>query len=240
MQFLPMRTPLGALISTLRAVRAPAARHVGRRRQPARIGADNRGAGYFINELWFTDTLRSLLAGRVKTFALTARPASSRRLWCRRRTIRRCHCSRSASRPHSISFKVLKDLPSWMVASATVQRIERAPTALELFAHGAHDAPGTFDIGNPGPEDRNRQHRRGWSQAHRRHIPLRCQGLLYLLQQFHLPAGDRHPVRRLVLDLRQRRQRRIHPDYLFPARRDLPRHRARVAVGSRAGRDRHF
>ncbi|HZD64387.1 MAG TPA: TonB-dependent receptor, partial [Xanthobacteraceae bacterium] len=27
---------------------------------------------------------------------------------------------------------------------------ERAPTALELFAHGAHDAPGTFEIGNPG------------------------------------------------------------------------------------------
>src|SRR5262249_59920664 len=41
------------------------------------------------------------------------------------------------------------DLPSWTVASATLQRIERAPTALELFAHGAHDAPGTFEIGNP-------------------------------------------------------------------------------------------
>jgi hypothetical protein len=26
-----------------------------------------------------------------------------------------------------------------------LQRIERAPTALELFAHGAHDAPGTFE-----------------------------------------------------------------------------------------------
>src|SRR5262249_44335799 len=52
--------------------------------------------------------------------------------------------------PKSISFKVLADLPSWMVASATLQRIERAPTALELFAHGAHDAPGTFEIGNPG------------------------------------------------------------------------------------------
>src|SRR5258706_5513366 len=36
-----------------------------------------------------------------------------------------------------------------MVGSATLQRIERAPTALELFAHGAHDAPGTFDIGDP-------------------------------------------------------------------------------------------
>src|SRR5262249_54985588 len=51
--------------------------------------------------------------------------------------------------PKSISFKVLQDLPSWMVGSATVQRIERAPTALELFAHGSHDAPGTFEIGNP-------------------------------------------------------------------------------------------
>src|SRR5438874_13715471 len=51
--------------------------------------------------------------------------------------------------PKSISFKVLNDLPSYLVASATLQRIERAPTVLELFAHGAHDAPGTFEIGNP-------------------------------------------------------------------------------------------
>jgi iron complex outermembrane receptor protein len=30
-----------------------------------------------------------------------------------------------------------------------VQRIQRAPSALELFSHGAHDASGTFDIGDP-------------------------------------------------------------------------------------------
>ena len=231
MQFLPMRTPLGALISTVGAQfdhqQIDTAGDAGSLLGSART---NRGAGYFINELWFTDRCARCWRAASKTSASTARPASSRRLWCRRRTIRRCHCSRSASRPQASAFKVLKDLPSWMVASATVQSIERAPTALELFAHGSHDAPGTFDIGNPGPEDRNRQHRRDRSQAHRRHVPLRRQGLLYLLQQFHLPAGDRHPVRRLVLDLRRRRHR-IHPDHLFPARRDLPRHRARLAVG---------
>jgi len=51
--------------------------------------------------------------------------------------------------PKSIAFSLIKDLPSYLAASATLQRIQRAPTALELFAHGAHDAPGTFEIGEP-------------------------------------------------------------------------------------------
>jgi iron complex outermembrane receptor protein len=51
--------------------------------------------------------------------------------------------------PKSLSASLLKDLPSDMVASLTLQRIQRAPTALELFAHGAHDSPGTFEIGDP-------------------------------------------------------------------------------------------
>ena len=62
------------------------------------------------------------------------------RNWCR---------ARSASSPKSIGFSILKDLPWFIVERTTLQRIQRAPTVLELFAHGAHDAPGPFEIGDP-------------------------------------------------------------------------------------------
>ena len=100
--------------------------------------------------------------------------------------------------PKSISFSVLKDLPSWMVASATVQRIERAPTALELFAHGAHDAPGTFEIGNPGLKIETANTAEIGLKRTRGSVPLRRQGLLHPLRQLHLPAGDRHSLRRRI------------------------------------------
>jgi iron complex outermembrane receptor protein len=51
--------------------------------------------------------------------------------------------------PKSVSFGMLQDLPLNFVASLTGQYVERAPAATELFAHGAHDAPGTFEIGDP-------------------------------------------------------------------------------------------
>ena len=151
MQFLPMRTPLGALISTVGAQfdhqQLDTSGDAGSLLGSART---NRGAGYFINELWFTDTLRSLLAGRVENVRLDGTAGIFPAALVPPPDNPALSLQSLGFTPASISFKVLKDLPSWMVASATVQRIERAPTALELFAHGAHDAPGTFDIGNPG------------------------------------------------------------------------------------------
>ena len=150
MKVLPMLTPFGALISS-----------IGAQYDHAQIDTDgaaggllgsartNRGAAYFFNELWINDTLRTLLAGRIENVrqdgtagifppALVPPPDDPI-----------LSLQSLGFTPKSISFSVLKDLPSWMVASATVQRIERAPSALELFAHGAHDASGTFDIGDP-------------------------------------------------------------------------------------------
>jgi iron complex outermembrane receptor protein len=49
----------------------------------------------------------------------------------------------------SASLGLLKELPWNLVASLTGQYVERAPRAPELFSKGAHDAPGTFEIGNP-------------------------------------------------------------------------------------------
>lgn len=51
--------------------------------------------------------------------------------------------------PKSGAVGVLKDLPWDLVASATAQYVERAPRAPELLSRGAHDATGTFDIGDP-------------------------------------------------------------------------------------------
>ena len=150
-KFMPMTTPFGTLISSIGTQfdhqQIDTAGDAGSLLGSART---NRGAAYFYNEFWLNDTLRTLLAGRIETVrldgtagifpsALVPPPDNPDLL-----------LQSLGFMPKSISFSVVKDLPSWMVASATVQRIERAPTALELFAHGAHDAPGTFEIGNPG------------------------------------------------------------------------------------------
>ncbi len=50
--------------------------------------------------------------------------------------------------PISLSAGILHELPHAIVASLTAQRVERAPTALELFSRGVHEATGTFEIGN--------------------------------------------------------------------------------------------
>lgn len=51
--------------------------------------------------------------------------------------------------PVSVSLGALQDLPYGFVGSLTGQYVERAPTGLELFSRGPHDAPGLFEIGDP-------------------------------------------------------------------------------------------
>ncbi|WP_414652790.1 TonB-dependent receptor [Hansschlegelia sp.] len=51
--------------------------------------------------------------------------------------------------PMSVSGGLMQDLPLGFVASVTGSYVERAPQALELFSKGPHDAPGTFEIGDP-------------------------------------------------------------------------------------------
>jgi iron complex outermembrane recepter protein len=149
-QFMPMATPLGALISTVGAQfdhqQIDTSGDAGGLLGQART---NRGAAYTINELWFTDTLRALLAGRIENVRLDGTAGIFPPALVPPPDNPTLSQQSLGFTPASVNFKVLKDLPSWMVASATVQRIQRAPTALELFAHGAHDATGTFDIGDP-------------------------------------------------------------------------------------------
>ena len=149
-KLMPITTPLGAWIGSVGAQfdhqQIDTSGDAGGLLNGAR---SNRGAGYLFNELWFTDTLRMLLAGRIENVrvdgiagifpAALMPPPDAPDL-----------VPRSLGyTPKSVSASMLKDLPSDMQASLTLQRIQRAPTALELFAHGAHDAPGTFEIGDP-------------------------------------------------------------------------------------------
>jgi iron complex outermembrane recepter protein len=150
-KFMPLLTPFGALISAVGTQfdhqQIDTAGDAGGLLGSART---NRGAAYFFNELWLTDTLRTLLAGRIETVRLDGTAGIFPPALVPPPDDPLLALQSLGFTPKSISFSVLKDLPSWMVASATVQRIQRAPTALELFAHGAHDASGTFDIGDPG------------------------------------------------------------------------------------------
>ena len=150
-KFMPLVTPLGSLISSIGTQfdhqQIDTAGDAGSLLGSART---NRGAAYFFNELWLSDTLRTLLAGRIETVRLDGTAGIFPSTLLPPPDNPELLLQSLGFMPKSISFSVLKDLPSWMVASATVQRIERAPTALELFAHGSHDSPATFEIGNPG------------------------------------------------------------------------------------------
>ncbi|TMK00313.1 MAG: TonB-dependent receptor, partial [Alphaproteobacteria bacterium] len=148
-QFLPLATPLGSFISTVGAQfdhqQIDTSGDAGSLLGDART---NRSSAYFINQLWFTENFRSLLAGRIETVRLDGTSGIFPAALVPPPDNPALSLQSLGFLPKSISFKLLQDLPSWMVASALLQRIERAPTALELFAHGSHDAPGTFEIGN--------------------------------------------------------------------------------------------
>ncbi len=109
----------------------------------------SRVASYIFNELQLTNRLRFELAGRVESVrvsgtAVTFPPGllpDGNPLPEQSRT--------RDFLPVSVSAGFRYDLPSNVVASITAQVAERAPTPLELFARGPHEASGTFEIGNP-------------------------------------------------------------------------------------------
>ena len=143
----PVATPLGALKSIFgtQAVYQQLDTSGQAILLPART---TTAAGYFLEEMRHTDTLRTQLAGRIESVDVAGTafvfppnfmpppndPSSSP--------------SKSSFLPTSISFAVIKDLPSYVQASLTLQRVQRAPRALELFASGSDDSEKTFKIGN--------------------------------------------------------------------------------------------
>src|SRR5262249_8325043 len=129
--FMPMTTWLGTLISSVGTQfdhsQIDTAGDAGSLLGQART---SRGAAYFYNELCLTDNLRPWLAGRVENVRIDGTAGVFPASLVPPPDQPTLSLQALGFTPKSISFSVLRDLPSWMVASLNVQRIERAPTAL--------------------------------------------------------------------------------------------------------------
>lgn len=106
-------------------------------------------AAYMFNELRVNDSLKLQLAGRVDRAYVSGTPLSFPSSFDPADGDALDFSAKRNFTPLSASFGVLQALPHGIVASFTAQYVERAPRSAELFAKGAHDAPGTFEIGNP-------------------------------------------------------------------------------------------
>lgn len=109
----------------------------------------SRIAAYLFNELHLTNRTRFQLAGRIESVSLkgteTTFPANFLP-----NGLPLPENGRSVNfLPVSFSAGLLHEFSGGIVGSITAQRVERAPSALELFSRGAHEASGTFEIGNP-------------------------------------------------------------------------------------------
>lgn len=107
-------------------------------------------AAFVFNELKLTNTLKAQLAGRIEYAAVNGTPDIFPADYnpATPGFATGSETGRNFA-PKSISFGLLRDLPNNLVASLTASYVERAPRTPELFSKGAHDAPGTFEIGNP-------------------------------------------------------------------------------------------
>jgi len=148
-QFMPMLTPIGALTSIVGSQLGHSQLDTSGEALlfPART---RTVAGYFFNQMQHTDTLRTQLAGRIESVNVTGTAVTFPANFLPPPDVPESNPADLNYTPKSIAFSVIKDLPSYLAASLTLQRIERAPKALELLVKGPHDATQTFDIGNAG------------------------------------------------------------------------------------------
>jgi iron complex outermembrane receptor protein len=111
--------------------------------------SNNRIAGYTFNEFKFSEQTKAQIAGRIEHVELSGMtpdfPIDFLPDGIDRPTLQR----NPRFTPKSASIGLIQNLPYDLVGSITAQYVERAPKPAELFSRGAHDATGTFDIGNP-------------------------------------------------------------------------------------------
>ena len=140
-------TPLGALTSIVGA--QGAYQQLDTAGQAILLPAQTRtAAAYFLNEVRHTDTLRTQLAGRIEAVNVAGTAFTFPPNFLPPPDIPGRAAAKLDFVPKSVSFGIVKELPSFLVASLTLQRIERAPRALELFAQGPDGSEKTFKIGN--------------------------------------------------------------------------------------------
>jgi iron complex outermembrane recepter protein len=106
-------------------------------------------AGYIFSELQFLQTTRLQAAARVEYVSARGNGAAYPADFLGATAPEIDDPRGRRFMPMSASLGVLQDLPFGFVGNLTGQYVERAPRAAELYSRGPHDAPGTFEIGDP-------------------------------------------------------------------------------------------
>ncbi|MEO8320555.1 MAG: TonB-dependent receptor, partial [Bradyrhizobium sp.] len=110
---------------------------------------NSRVAGYVFNEFKFSDSTKAQIAGRIEHVDLHGMTPNFPADFLPDGTPQTAIVRNPSYTPKSGSIGLIQNLPYDLVGSLTAQYVERAPKPAELFSRGAHDATGTFDIGNP-------------------------------------------------------------------------------------------
>jgi iron complex outermembrane receptor protein len=110
---------------------------------------NTRVAGYVFNEFKFTEATKAQIAGRIEHVDLHGTTPDFPADFLPDGNPQSAIARNPSYTPKSGSIGLLQNLPGDLVGSITAQYVERAPKPAELFSRGAHDATGTFDIGNP-------------------------------------------------------------------------------------------
>ena len=111
--------------------------------------SNNRVASYAFNEFKFSDSTKAQIAGRIEHVDLHGSMPNFPADFLPDGNPQFSIARNPSYTPKSGSVGLLQNLPYDLVGSITAQYVERAPKPAELFSRGAHDATGTFDIGNP-------------------------------------------------------------------------------------------
>jgi iron complex outermembrane recepter protein len=110
---------------------------------------NTRVAGYVFNEFKFSDSTKAQIAGRIEHVDLHGMTPNFPADFLPDGKPQAAVVRNPSYTPKSGSIGLIQNLPHDLVGSITAQYVERAPKPAELFSRGAHDATGTFDIGNP-------------------------------------------------------------------------------------------
>jgi iron complex outermembrane receptor protein len=110
---------------------------------------NNRVAGYVFNEFKFSEATKAQIAGRIEHVDLHGSTPDFPADFLPDGNPQASIARNPSYTPKSGSIGLIQNLPGDLVGSITAQYVERAPKPAELFSRGAHDATGTFDIGNP-------------------------------------------------------------------------------------------
>jgi iron complex outermembrane recepter protein len=110
---------------------------------------NTRVTGYVFNEFKFSDATKAQIAGRIEHVELHGSTPDFPADFLPDGNPQAAVARNPSYTPKSGSIGLIQNLPGDLVGSVTAQYVERAPKPAELFSRGAHDATGTFDIGNP-------------------------------------------------------------------------------------------